>query len=451
MSNTQIKPRVIFIGPEQVGRFLESKREDWSFVAILSNIPALWKGLDDGTIDENIDIIITLDALSNQNNEEKSQSLEYLVAMMAPHCFFGLIQYRPVQEARIREKIIEESITLGNGENPEFYFIDKSQPTTTINKAVARYIQNNQGSPIANILEGKEPDYKPEPAQEIVIQQNYDFEAPDDNEYLGKVVAVTSSKGGSGKSTVAISLGTYLAHASENSAREGLEEKPLKILILDLDIRDGQIGFLTGNMSPTVLNMRSKGIDDESFAETVIHSSRLKLDLLLATKRPKLADDTPPEFYLELIQFLKLRYDYIILDTSVNYLDPLLEKIAYPIADLIVFVTDIVVNSIYSMTRWIQEVTEPKSRTGMGIDKRKIGIVVNKSMLNVNMPGEKIKNSALGLPILSVIPNNAKLLAHAANITSMETVIQHKDIKRAIERIAKSVVGKNYKLSTNVA
>src|SRR5690606_3425110 len=120
--------------------------------------------------------------------------------------------------------------------------------------------------------------------------------------------------------------------------------------------------------------------------------------LLLAPKRPRNSDDTPPDFYIELLQHLRKKYDYVFLDTSVNYLDPLLEKVAYPVADQIVFVTDIVVNSVFSMTRWIQEVTKPRAQGGMGINPNKIGIVVNKALADVNMSSEKIERSALGLP-----------------------------------------------------
>ena len=133
-----------------------------------------------------------------------------------------------------------------------------------------------------------------------------------------------------------------------------------------------------------------------------------------------------------------------------NYLDPLLEKVAYPIADQIVFVTDIVVNSVYSMTRWVQEVTNPKEKLGMNIPKSKIGIVVNKSMTNVAMDPKKIKQSAINLRILTIIPNNAKLMAHSANMQSMELVLKHNDIREAFRRLARTVSGKYYKLSDNV-
>ena len=66
-------------------------------------------------------------------------------------------------------------------------------------------------------------------------------------------------------------------------------------------------------------------------------------------------------------------YDYIILDTSVNYLDPLLEEVAYPMADKIILVTDMGISSVMGMARWIKETTDPKEEGGSGIDKNKIG------------------------------------------------------------------------------
>lgn len=447
------KPKAIFIGPKPIGEFLISKRTDWNFVASVPNIEELWSGLNEGTIDNEIQVMITLDHFFDP--EGNDNSFEQLVATMSPYCFFGIVQYHPNREAQIRERIGSMATALGNDSLIEYFFIAQKSPNRSINNALNYYIQNSDNTAVANILAGKDPEEEPEtdntvqemsPAQ---IAEEY-YEDPVDSDYMGQVIAVTSSKGGSGKSTVAVSLATYLAHSSQNSVREGLEKNLLKIVVLDLDVRDGQIGFLTGSLKPSVLNMRSKGISDETLAETVIHSERLGVDLLLAPKRPRLSDDTPAEFYLELIQFLKRHYDYIILDTSVNYLDPLLEKVAYPLSDLIIFVTDIVVNSVYSMTRWIQEVTKPSSQQGMGITPKKIGIVVNKSISNVNMSGEKIAKSALGIPVITVIPNNAKLIAHAANLQSMESILKHPDIKLAIRRLARAVIGKRYTLSDNI-
>lgn len=448
---TKITPHAVYIGDQRVLPVLESIKPEWTFIPNITSIDDFNRGLIDGTIpNEDIQIILILDNFFSPKAE--NTQFEELVAQMSPYCFFGIVNYFPAHKEAMIERIEYHTYSLGNNESALYYFIDNKDASFSLDNALTKFLseaKSDTAQYAVEVLSGREVSQ----VEEEDLIETYNNNQNNDTESsnaLGRVIAITSSKGGSGKSTVAISLATYLSHSSINSVKEGLEEKPLKVIILDLDVRDGQLGFLTGNSKPTVINLRINGVSQESIRETVIHSSRLKLDLLLAPKRPRNSDDTPPDFYVELIQNLKKMYDYVILDTSVNYLDPLLEKVAYPIADQIVFVTDIVVNSVFSMTRWIQEVTKPKVQGGMGINSNKIGIVVNKSLADVNMPGEKIARSALGLKVVTVIPSSPRLIAHAANMQSMEMVLKNKDLYVAIRRLAKSVTNTIYKLSDNV-
>lgn len=455
---SQVKPKAIYVGDYRVGEALASLRPDWDFLPFVRDITSLWEGLDSGEIDNNIQILLILDQFFDVKGED--DSLENLVSSMLPYCFLGVVNYREALKEQMKDRIQYKVDNAGGAEH-EFFFINAKKPNLSLDLAIKKFIAESPLRDVASIIAGKDLSEniveavenrvaeEPESTISPAVGHN-SFYDDEDSKYLGQVVAITSSKGGSGKSTVAVSLATYLAHSSINSVREGLEEKPLKIIILDLDVRDGQLGFLTGNSKPTVINLRINGVSPEIIEQTVIHSSRLKVDLLLAPKRPRNSDDTPPDFYVELIHTLRKMYDYVILDTSVNYLDPLLEKVAYPTSDQIVFVTDIVVNSVFSMTRWIQEVTGPREKNGMGISKSKIGIVVNKSLSNVNMPGEKIARSALNIPVISAIPSNPKLVAHAANMQSMEVLLKHKDLYPAIRRLARSIAGAKYKLSDSV-
>ena len=441
-----IRPRAIFIGPSAVSDALAGMREDWEFLPNVEDINELWAGLTSGAIDNNIQVILIIDHFFDPTGEDNS--FEKLIAAMSAHCFFGIVNYSNGANEAIREAVEYEAYQMGQSGNPLYYYIDPNNPQLTIDNAIEDFSRRSEATGVIEALTGKVVN-----AEELAEQYQVGpatsslGEVSDTSEYLGKIVAVTSSKGGSGKSTVSTSLASYIAHASIASAEKGIEEKPLKCLVLDLDIRDGQIGFLTGNSSPTVIALRANGINDQTIEDTIIHSSRLKVDLLLAPKRPKNSDDTPPDFYVELLQQLRRKYDYIFLDTSVNYLDPLLEKVAYPTAEQIVFVTDITITSVFSMTRWIQEVTRPKQQGGIGINSSKIGIVVNKALADVNMNSERIERSALGLPIISVIPSNPKLVAHSANLQSMELLLKHPDIRSSIRRLARAIVGKKYKLS----
>lgn len=445
------KPKALYIGVPQVGDALKNIRKQWDFQPSVPDIDTFYKGLVDGTISNDIQILLVFDGFfdpTGQNN-----TFETLVATMGPHCFLGIINYQVMHKDQMRERIQYEADSLGESENLHFYFIDATKPNQSLDMSVNNFVQESKDKVLVEALLGRgAASYTSQPvadpSKSAALFKKHEDDIP--SNYLGQVVAVTSSKGGSGKSTVAVGTATYLAHASINSVREGLEDRPLKVCILDLDVRDGQLGFLTGNSSPTVLKLRSEGISRETVERTVIYDKKLKCDLLLAPKRPRLSEDTPPDFYVELIHVLRKMYDYIVIDTSVNYLDPLLEKVAYPTADQIVFVTDIVVNSVFSMTRWIQEVTTPREKGGMGINRNKIGIVVNKVLSDVNMPGEKIVRSALGIPVIAVIPSNPRLIAHAANFQSMNTILKHKDLYPAIRRLARGITRPKYNLSDSV-
>lgn len=444
------KPRAIFIGVPTVAKALSELRQEWDFIPSVPDIATFWEGLNSGAIDANIQVILTLDQFFDPTGTDTS--LEQLIVTMGPYCFFGVVSYTPSMDEQLRERVLYESYSQGVSESSLYYPIDPKNPNRSFDVALQRFEREapETAEEAAAILSGRpagtagkysKEDYQVGPAASSL------GEVSESSEYLGQIVAVTSSKGGSGKSTIATTLSAYLAYASEASWRQKLEDRPLKVILLDLDVRDGQLGFLTGNSKPTVLHLALNGINEESLNETIIHSNRLKVDLLLAPKKPRSAEDTPPDFYIELLQQLRMRYDYIILDTSVNYLDPLLEKVSYPVADQIIFVSDIVLTSTFSMTRWIKELTKPRAQGGMGINTNKIGIVVNKALADVNMDSSKIERAALGLPILTAVSSNPKLVSHSVNMQSMELLLKHPQIRYAIRKLARVIVGSKYELS----
>lgn len=450
MTTTTVTPKAIYVGVPSVLDFLQKLKPEWEFGPAVPDINTLWQWLESGEVDPQSHVIFILDLFFDERGGD--QSFEQLIATMAPYALVGIISYKPHLQEMIRERVESAAYTLSIGTTPDYYFISNTQPGKDIDAAVSKFAATTTLTDVASILTGRPLESPSEDTREEPVEASSFYKDDDDtpSDCLGQIVAVTSSKGGSGKSTVAMTLATFLAHSSENSVREGLEEKPLKVLLLDMDVRDGQVGFLTGNSKPTVIQLRTEGITSENIDRTVIHSDRLKIDLLLAAKRPRNADDTPPDFYAELLHQLRRKYDYVILDTSVNYLDPLLEKVAYPMADQIVFVTDFVIHSFFSMTRWIQEVTKPKEKMGMGISKKKIGIVLNKSISNVAMPNEKIYQASVGIPIITGIPSNPKIMASAANTQQMDLLLNHNDTYQAIRRLARALVNKKYKLSNRV-
>jgi len=459
MNDERAVPNVIYIGPAAVGEHLVGMRSDWNFFPHVPDISTFRAGLSNRTIDNDIQVVMIVDKFFDP--QARDTSFEKLVSSLSPYCMLCVISYNPDLRGPILDRIEHERFTNSHPDG-KVYFVESSRPNKTIDEAIDHFLQDPpaEAEDAAAIISGGT--YVPQAnadAEPTGEQAPVQVTAPPipRGDTLGQVIAVTSSKGGSGKSTVSITLATYLAHSSINSVKEGLLDsfgnpvkKPLKVLLLDLDVRDGQVGFFTGFWKPTVMKLRRMGISRESIEETKIYDEGLKIDVMLAPRRPRSAEELPPEFYVELITHLRSMYDYIILDTSVNYLDPLLEKVAYPMADLIVMVTEVVSTSVFSMARWVQEVTSPLDQNGMNIPKRKIGIVVNKSLKSVNMTGKKIAENAQEVPIVSVIPSNQRLIAHATNVNSMEVLLEHDDLRPSFARLAESIVGGKYPLSKTV-
>ena len=290
---------------------------------------------------------------------------------------------------------------------------------------------------ILKILSSYLEEYEENNSEENVILPQA---APD---ATGQVITITSSKGGSGKSTVAISLGAYLVAASKDAYEKGKTDKPLKVVSVDLDVRDGQQWLLMGaKKPPTVMDIiASGGIPTvETIPDGVWHSDKTGCDYIFAPKRPRSAKEIPASFYAQLIQALRSMYDVILLDTSVNYLDPLGEQVAYPLADKIIFVSDMGQSSVLGCTRWIQEEMRLREPAELNIPDYKVGIVINKAMPDVNMSANKIEKAVQNLPILSMIPSEPELVTYAANTAELHQILNVRLINEAIRDIAEAVL-----------
>jgi cellulose biosynthesis protein BcsQ len=250
-------------------------------------------------------------------------------------------------------------------------------------------------------------------------------------------ITVTSSKGGSGKSTTAMMLAAQIAQSSRLAAERGQIDRPLKVVLVDMDTRDGQVGSLIGKYVPTALNIRvAEQWDEQTILSNLVHHDQLGIDALLAPVRPRTADDVGPEFYRHVIQRLQRTHDVIIMDTSVNYLDPLIATVCLPEATAVLFVTTLATTSVQGMARALREITEPAANGGMGIRRNKIGIVVNQNVSDVGMDKDQVLEAALKVPIVGAIPLASRDVLVATNYNQMALLLKHKVLGPAYYRLA---------------
>ena len=246
-------------------------------------------------------------------------------------------------------------------------------------------------------------------------------------------ITVTSSKGGSGKTTAAIMLAASIARASRVAGR------PLSVCLIDLDTRDGQVASLIGTFMPTALNIRVQPVwDEERIRRNLVRADPLGIDCLLAPIRPRTADTVGPDFYRTIVRSLQRMYDVIVMDTSVQYLEPLIAKVALVETDEIVFVTNLASTAVQGMARALREITAPADESGLGIPREKIGIMVNQSVANVGMGRDQVLAAGLGIPVIGVIPLATKDVLTATNLNRMHELLEHPLIGPAYVDLARA-------------
>ncbi|MGI9136438.1 MAG: AAA family ATPase [Candidatus Nanopelagicales bacterium] len=246
-------------------------------------------------------------------------------------------------------------------------------------------------------------------------------------------ITVTSSKGGSGKSTAALLLAASIARASKEGG------KPLSVCVVDMDTRDGQVASLIGKYMPTALNIRVQPVWDElTIRRHLVFEEALGVHALLAPIRPRTADTVGPEFYRTIIRSLQRLFDVVVMDTSVQYLDPLIAKVCLPEATEVLFITTLASTAVQGMARALREITAPAEESGLGISRDKIGIIVNQSVAGVGMQREQILAAGLGVPVVGVIPLATKDVLTATNLHRMHTLLDHPLIGPAYNELART-------------
>lgn len=476
--------KAIIVSPQEYYDFFEQGFPEWDIQHPVLTIEQMWDELSNNVLDENSEIVVLNDVYYDDNSEE----LEQAIITMAGAALVLVIANEKFEKAIIQKISFiaqRDSLDISN-----FWFISREQPIEEIQEAFeayfsnrpvadlnpSDYIQDNiayqetsnpenleQGNPYENNPYLENPDA--ELINQVQNQQEQERlqKIEDHNQYVenfksvdyegdgytgiernGMIVASTSAKGGSGKSTVALCTSSMLYHSSRLAYESGQSERPLEICVVDLDTRDGQIGFLLSEWdAPTALSIfTSQDFSRNNIKRNLVYNERLGIHALLAPKRMITAAYTTPEFYRDLIMKLRTMFDIVVLDTSVNHTDPLLYDVVLPVSDAVLFVTDMSRSSVFGMTRWIHEITLPIERGGTaGITKEKIGVVVNKSMGDVGFNQSNLVEAAAEVPLIASIPMDSKAILAATNNDRLnDIVLNHPSISPAYFGLAQKII-----------
>jgi MinD-like ATPase involved in chromosome partitioning or flagellar assembly len=434
--------KVILVTPEDsYVEYFKQYLPSWDITRV-DTITDMWNGLSNNTVPSDAEIVIFNEYFYNNDTYG---NLEQAIETLYAHATVFVISYDPSTA-----NTITSSVARTYGPGREFYFIRASSddPIKDVLDGRKNWISYKKTLVTDNTSDANRLP-QPKDLDDIIskvgnVVSNIDLPPLDKR---GIIVASTSSKGGSGKTTVALCTASALYHASRLAVEQGLRERPFNVVVVDLDIRDGQVGFLLAKDKPTVLNLWMENRDSpeinllKSTKEGgVLHYDEgLGIWSLLAPISSRAANLIRPEFFQKLIYNLSLKFDVVVVDTSVNYLETLLQDVVLPMVDLLMFVTNMSKGSIFGMTRWIKTLVDDVQDSK--ISKDKIRIVINQAMTEVGVELQEILNHGVGVKPLEAIPSDAAAVVKATNEYRLEDIVlRHETISERYYNIAKKIV-----------
>ncbi len=227
---------------------------------------------------------------------------------------------------------------------------------------------------------------------------------------MGKVIVVTSGKGGVGKTTSTAALGAALAKRGE------------KTVVVDFDVGLRNLDLVMGAERRVVYDLINVIQGDAKLPQALIRDKRLETLFLLPASQTRDKDNLTPEGVERVMAQLKKHFDWIVCDSPAG-----IERgatLAMRHADIAVVVTNPEVSSVRDSDRIIGllDAKTEKAEKGERIEKHLLltrydaGRADRGDMLKVEDVLE-----ILSIPLLGIVPESMDVL-RASNLGTPVTL-----------------------------
>ncbi|MCQ2406201.1 MAG: AAA family ATPase [Oscillospiraceae bacterium] len=234
----------------------------------------------------------------------------------------------------------------------------------------------------------------------------------------GNVIAVFSTKGGTGKTTVAVNLAASLAKSGR------------RVALIDLDLQFGDVGvFMNISKSDTISDLIEEGDFSPDAVTGYLYKHSCGVHALCAPGSPEQADLITPEHIEAVISSVKNGYEYVILDLPPILDDNSIASIEQ--ADHIWFITNPEISTLKN-TKVCMDILRSLDL------EDKIRIVLNKDG-DAIISKDKVKSVLLSEIELS-IPYDFKTAVTAVNRGKPFVISDpHAKVSKAFEKYVKSL------------
>lgn len=241
-----------------------------------------------------------------------------------------------------------------------------------------------------------------------------------------KIIAMFGATGGVGRTLLSTNLAVFMA--------EYLKTK--KIALLDFDLQFGDIAIML-NLTPTkTITGLSKEISesgdiDDELLESYLIKYRDKLAVLPAPLKPEEADLIKAEHIEKILDKIRNKYHYTIIDCSRTLSEPILVTLGA--ADVLILLLTLDIPTIKN-AKLALEVMEK-----LGFSP-KVKIVVNRANTQMGISIAEVKE-ALASPIMELIPSNGPVTIPSVNEGIPFVIKQPKsNISKSIGQLADKLI-----------
>lgn len=211
----------------------------------------------------------------------------------------------------------------------------------------------------------------------------------DDRQERGKVIAVSSMKGGSGKTVVATNLAVTLARRS-----------PGPVVLVDADLQFGDVAVMLRLATPhTIVDAVTAAgqLDADFLRSLLVRHDRSDLLVLPAPLEPSFAERVLGGDMLRIIEVLQSFCSYVVVDTPAHFNDVVLAVLEA--SDDIVVVAGMEIPNIKNTKLGLQTMRL------LGVPESKLHLLVNRANSKVELNVAEVERT-VGLRAEAQIPSD---------------------------------------------
>ncbi len=244
-----------------------------------------------------------------------------------------------------------------------------------------------------------------------------------------QLVAVFSTKGGVGKTTIATNLAVSLA-----------EETRKRVVVVDLDLQFGDVAIMLNVIPKRTITELIQDINqmDAELMEGYLVSHPTGVKVLPCPTRPEYAELITGSHVEKILGILKQNYDYIIIDTAPFFQETTLS--ALDLCHQILLVSALDLPTIKNVKLGL-EVLDSLHLKG------KVRLILNRSSNDIGIKCEDMEES-LGLKVKAHIPSDGRTVITSVNKGS-PFVITHPNTKvtGSVRELAEMIMPGNEKVT----